>query len=76
MRKIAILSLFTIFLFGQSSKQDDILRSKFGEKEFDDINHISNRLNNSEKSFNSLPKLFKSSFANNAQSKYAWNNKR
>ena len=66
MRKIAILSLFTIFLFGQSSKQDDILRSKFGEKEFDDINHIANRVDNSEKSFNSPPKLFKSSFANNA----------
>ncbi|MFL3025323.1 MAG: LamG-like jellyroll fold domain-containing protein [Candidatus Neomarinimicrobiota bacterium] len=66
MSKIAILSLFTIFLFGQSSKQDEMLRSKFGQTDFDDINHISNRVNNSKKSFNSPPKLFKSSFANNA----------
>ena len=39
MRKIAILSIFTIFLFGQSSKQDDILRSKFEKVDFDDITY-------------------------------------
>ena len=66
MRKIAILSLLTIFLFGQSSKQDDILRSKFEKVDFDDITYKTYQLNKSQSSFKSNPKLYKSSFANNA----------
>ena len=66
MRKIAILSLFAVFLFGQSSKQDDILRSKFEKVDFDDITYKTYQLNKSQSSFKSNPKLYKSSLANNA----------
>ena len=66
MRKLAILSLFTVFLVGQSSKQDDILRSKFEKVDFDDITYKTYQLNKSQSSFKSNPKLYKSSFANNA----------